>query len=259
MTNAQLQQALAAEGYPLLIDGVLGPRTTAAIKDFQLKQNLLVDGVAGPRTLAALMGTKPRWALTQQALISAAKSLKVPVAAVQAVAEVESAGAGFIADGLPTILFERHVFFKRLKLHGFDAMLVSRQHPDIASSIPGGYKGGMSEHERLARAAAIHPVAAIESASFGRFQIMGYHWARLGYASAPAFNAAMSTSESHQLEAFSAFIKSDPALHQALKSQHWANFARLYNGPEYAKNRYDQKLSAAFKRLGGVSLQGSRA
>ena len=32
----------------------------------------------------------------------------------------------------------------------------------------------------------------------------------------------------------------------ALQKKDWKAFARLYNGPAYAQNRYDEKLSKAF-------------
>ena len=31
----------------------------------------------------------------------------------------------------------------------------------------------------------------------------------------------------------------------ALQSKDWKTFARLYNGPGYAQNRYDEKLAKA--------------
>lgn len=57
--------------------------------------------------------------------------------------------------------------------------------------------------------------AALESASWGAFQIMGYHWQRLGYASVQDFVTAMSASESQQFEVFTRFIETDPVLHKA--------------------------------------------
>ncbi|MCR5643911.1 MAG: N-acetylmuramidase family protein, partial [Prevotella sp.] len=32
----------------------------------------------------------------------------------------------------------------------------------------------------------------------------------------------------------------------ALQKKDWKAFARLYNGPAYAQNRYDEKLSTAY-------------
>jgi peptidoglycan hydrolase-like protein with peptidoglycan-binding domain len=57
MTIAQVQQRLNALGVPsplLVVDGKNGPKTTAAVKLFQMQQGLAVDGIAGPHTWAAL-------------------------------------------------------------------------------------------------------------------------------------------------------------------------------------------------------------
>ena len=50
----QLQIALVALGYPLVVDGEFGPRTEAAVRDFQQRNGLAVDGIAGPDTQVAL-------------------------------------------------------------------------------------------------------------------------------------------------------------------------------------------------------------
>ena len=51
----RLQQALAAVGYsPGKIDGHYGPATKRALEKFQKAKKLTVDGILGPKTLAAL-------------------------------------------------------------------------------------------------------------------------------------------------------------------------------------------------------------
>ena len=48
--TSDIQIKLNKLGYNLVIDGLRGPATIAAIKDFQLKNGLIVDGIYGPIT-----------------------------------------------------------------------------------------------------------------------------------------------------------------------------------------------------------------
>lgn len=244
-----LQQQLIKAGYKLEADGWFGDATEAAIKAFQRRVGLVEDGIAGIKTVGLLKsGTPDSRLLSQADLERAAKRLDVPLACICAVNEVESRGHGFLTDGRPVILFERHVMFERLAKNGLDAETLSKRYPAIVNRQRGGYSGGVAEYQRMAVAISIDPVSAGESASWGQFQIMGYHWQELGYASVDAFISAMIESESQQLEAFVRFIEADPELHKALKGRKWADFAKRYNGPAYKENLYDAKLTRAFER-----------
>ncbi len=55
----ELQQALNARGARLEVDGDFGPRTEAAVRDFQRRTGAAVDGVVGPQTLSKLASTPP--------------------------------------------------------------------------------------------------------------------------------------------------------------------------------------------------------
>jgi peptidoglycan hydrolase-like protein with peptidoglycan-binding domain len=48
------QQILNAEGYPAVADGLWGPATQKAVRDFQIANGLSADGQIGPQTKAAL-------------------------------------------------------------------------------------------------------------------------------------------------------------------------------------------------------------
>ncbi|WMN19834.1 N-acetylmuramidase family protein [Pseudomonas piscis] len=253
-----LQKNLNSHGSTLVVDGDYGDATEKAVRAFQLQAGLVVDGIAGEKTQAALAGDDCSQLLRNADLVSAAQRLDLPLASVYAVNEVESNGKGFFANGKPAILFERHIMYRQLRTPrhpGDDPTELKRhagelaaQYPAIINPSAGGYTGGTAEHQRLATARLIDDTAALESASWGAFQIMGFHWKRLGYASVQEFAAAMAASESQQFDAFVRFIEADPALHKALKARKWAEFARLYNGPNYQRNLYDTKLQRAYER-----------
>lgn len=49
-----VQQALVDAGFAVSVDGVFGPRTEEAVKQFQQQRGLTVDGIVGPATRSAL-------------------------------------------------------------------------------------------------------------------------------------------------------------------------------------------------------------
>lgn len=184
---------------------------------------------------------KPR--LSEEDFKRAAEALGTAVNVVKAVTAVESRGEGFLPTGEPVILFERHIFSRETNRR-FDA-----SHPDISNRKPGGYGSTSSQHKRLQRAAALDREAALRSASWGLFQIMGFNHEAAGHSTLQGFINAMYRSEGAQLDAFVDFIKADQTMWDALRSRRWAAFAARYNGPSYAKNQYDTKLAREFSRL----------
>lgn len=192
------------------------------------------------------MTTKPR--LTEADKIAAAKRLGIKLSALKAVCDIESRGNGFLDDGRPVILFERHVMYRQLKKQGIKADDFLYAQSDIVNRYAGGYKGGKAEWERFRTASLIHQQSAIESTSWGLFQIMGFHWQLLGYPTALSFTFDMEYNEFRQLHAFCTFIIKNPAMHKALKELRFAEFAKLYNGVDYQKNNYDIKLATAFAK-----------
>ena len=187
----------------------------------------------------ALEFSGPATRFDDKAIEAAAKKLGCAVAAVRAVIDVESRG-GFLADGRPKILFERH-YFSRLTKGAHDT-----KHADISNKKWGGYKGGAAEYDRLLRAVALNREAALQSASWGAFQIMGANFKIAGFKNVEDFVKAMVAGEPEQLDAFVSFVQ-NTNLDDELRRLDWAGLARGYNGPAYRTNKYDEKLAASYR------------
>jgi len=172
--------------------------------------------------------------------IDSAREIGCSVAAIKAVAEVESSGGGFLLDGRPKILFEAHKFSEYTKRR-FDAT-----HPNISSVSWNRklYRGGIGEYSRLQAAIELDHVAALKSASWGRFQILGANHLLCKFATVELFVAAHFHNENEQLDAFVSFVKSRK-LDGHMRTGNWAGFALGYNGRRYKENNYDVKLAAA--------------
>lgn len=192
-----------------------------------------------------------------EAWLRLSRQLEVEVATLRAVAEVESAGSGFLPppSDLPKVLFEGHVFH-RLTHGRFDA-----EHPNL--SYPTWdrkqYSGSSSgEWARLDAACVLDREAALQSASWGMFQIMGFNHAACGCGGVDAFVAAQSAGAEQQLALFARFIARAPYL-DALRRRDWAAFARAYNGSGYRANAYDTRLRDAYRRFAAAPPEAADA
>jgi hypothetical protein len=187
--------------------------------------------------------TGPGTPLTQDGVDQAVAATGADVASLWSVLEVETSGCGYLSDRRPKILFERH-FFHRLTDGRFDAT-----DPDVSNPVAGGY-GAPGDHQyvRLAAALQLDREAALRSASWGLGQIMGDNCVATGFDRVDDMVSSFVASENEQLLGMANFIASS-ALKQALATQDWTTFARLYNGPSFAKNRYDERLATAHARL----------
>ena len=176
----------------------------------------------------------------------AAGKLFCEVAAVKAVAEVESGGrSGFFKDKRPKILFESRYF------HKLTGGAHDQAHPGISTPTwVRNYVGGTKEYDRLQKAVALDRDAALKSASWGMFQIMGNNHRLAGFDDVESFVQAQTISEGEHLKAFVNFVINNH-LDDELRDRRWAEFARGYNGPGYRSNRYDEKLYDAYARHSG--------
>ena len=184
---------------------------------------------------------------------------------IKAIYKVESRGAGFLADGTPKILFERHIFYRELQKLGFKTL--ANQMSAIGTNLchprptpKGGYGGENAQHTRLQNAqnlllkarpdadeklqAQIHE-CALKACSWGLGQIMGFNHKLAGFATLQDFINAMYESEKAQLQAMISFLKS-AGLAGAMKRKDWHAIARTYNGAAYRKFDYHNRLARAY-------------
>jgi hypothetical protein len=219
MSPTEFQQWLNAHGQVVVVDGICGRQTRQAI-------------------IAAF--TNPCAAAVTDADIAAlADRLGCTVKQLRAVAKVESGGSAFDRFGRPKILFERH------KFHSFTG---GRFAPASFSNPKGG---GYNEDswEKLTHAACKDVQSAFAAASWGKFQVMAYHWDTLGYPSALEMAYSTVTGEAAHYEMLARYIEKNglkPAL-QKLSTDPERNvaFARAYTGPAFRTFRYHTKLAEA--------------
>ncbi len=258
-----LQENLIRLGYNLVADGIFGLGTQKVIKQFQQAKGLAVDGICGPKTWLAiehaLRSKAPAPAikaqdeeetinklLSEKDLRDFAQRYGLEVAAVKAVHEVESSGRGFKNNKIK-ILFEGHVFWRELKKRGIAPASKRAGNENVLypSWIRKYYN--QNQHSRLDKAKQIHEEAALSSASYGLFQVMGFHATALGFTHVKTFVEFMEISEANQLEVFGRFIKKNNLI-KYLKAKNWAGFALRYNGKGYKKNKYDTKMAKAYAK-----------
>lgn len=183
----------------------------------------------------------PALPLSEADIAAAATELGIEAAVIRAVDEVESRGHGFLPDKRPVILFERHVFSRRTS-HHYD---VTRPH--ISSPTPGGYgASGVHQYDRLAEAITLDRKAALQSASWGRYQVMGFNAELCGWHDVEAFVASMQESEAEHLKAFIGYCRANDLV-RFLATHDWRSFAAGYNGKGNVDD-YSQKLAVAYRK-----------
>lgn len=246
-------------GYNVKITDSFSLDVDAAVKQFQARNYLVVDGIVGPKTWQKLYALCPEILyhndklLSESDLIDFASRHGLELAVVKAVNEVESGGKGFLMNAKPVILFEGHVFFRELQKRGIDPRrYMNAGNRDVLYDkwTRNFYLGGVREYDRLHKAIQISDAdsfrqAALSSASWGSFQIMGFHAKSLGYADVDDFVNKMNLHEREHLDAFGRFLQVN-GLVPYLASRQWAKFAERYNGAGYKQNKYDTKLEKAY-------------
>jgi hypothetical protein len=79
-------------------------------------------------------------------------------------------------------------------------------------------------------------------------QVMGFHYAALGFKSVGEMYDFAKKSEKNQVELGLRFVKTKPKLYRALIIGDFPTVAFYYNGTNYRVNNYDVKLAKADKK-----------
>ncbi|ANF87638.1 hypothetical protein A7J50_4280 [Pseudomonas antarctica] len=267
-------------GSLLVVDGKCGALLVQRISDYQLNRLKVTkpDGVIDPqgRTFNSLVEDtrkanpdtpaaepdRQQWIteatcdggviLTEADFQSAATALgnAVSVNIIKAFATVESGGrSGFGPAKMPVIAYEGHLFRKYTQ-QKYDRSHPFLSYPYVEKAGPqwrANNKNQTTAWATLVAAYKLDPVAALMSASWGMFQIMGFNFAVCGYTTVFDFVTAMKTNAGLQLKAFVGFCSKNPALVKAIKSKDYVGMASHYNGKDYGD--YDKRIQKAFDAL----------
>lgn len=193
-------------------------------------------------------------------IIPEATKYNIEPAALWAIILTESAGSGFLSERYPwystitqcpknadepslKILFERHIMWKRLLARGISPAPLNRENPALCGPTwnRSYYQGGLLEyndildiynwaslydHERRES----YRKAALESASWGLFQIMGFNYKACGFENVDNLIIYLQQGETSQVEVILKWIKAVGLLDN-LQRKDWVGFSRGYNGP----------------------------
>jgi hypothetical protein len=255
-----VKRLLSTFGYKFAQNGEANAALNSAIGKFQAayvpaaKSDQLIE--PGGRTWNTLIGI----GRIKGSLDELAKKYDIEPAVILAIQSVESGNNGYLPDGRPKILFEGQIFWKMLKAAGKNPADFVEGNEDILFEKPdrSKYRGGVAEYVRLENAAKIDRVAALKSASWGEFQIMGFNHKAVGYPDVDSFVNSMKQPGAGQIRAVLAFIEHNKLLPLVRgPNKNWAKFAAAYNGPGYKKNQYDVKLQNAYDRFSRISKNES--
>jgi hypothetical protein len=181
--------------------------------------------------------------LTAGDFIRAAATLQCEAAVIRAFAEKESRGGGFLKGQILTVRFEGHIF-RRETDRKFDSSNPTLSHKYMPNCPYN--RGTISDWRRLEQARQLAGDVAFECASYGRFQIMGFHYKMLGYDSAYAMVQAFNVGEAAHLDAFVRFCQTQ-GLVPLLRARNWLKLAERYNGLDNASNNYAPELEALYE------------
>jgi hypothetical protein len=210
-----------------------------------------VDGLTGlDLTMASIYNARGKYLKEQAAKLAAAP------ADLAAVLLVESRGRGFDSGGNLVTRFENHVFFRRWgdkhkdvfdQHFTFDSQTKYKGHTfrkTASGDFATFHLNNGKELEVLAFARSLDDTAALESASYGAPQIMGFNHAKIGYKDVQSMVKQFHSGIRPQLDGMIAFIRNTKLCMEGLKNRDYVKFATGYNG-KGKENDYAPKIRTA--------------
>src|SRR5690606_8946549 len=155
------------------------------------------------------------------------------------IVEVEGSSDGFLDTYEPLLWFHGDVFSRHTQ-GAYDLVA-----PDISHEEAEDLGPASVQHDRLHKAARLNRNAALMSASWGKFRLMGYNYALAGFYSLQDFVSAMYKSEGEHLLAFVHYLKS-LSLDGDLKEKNWQAFTRKFKGAGEQEDVYARQLETAY-------------
>jgi hypothetical protein len=165
-------------------------------------------------------------------------------AAVAAFISVETGGLGFDSKTGKIIIQFEPAWFKKKALYA-PSGLWSLNKVDVQSEEWDAFNNAFSEN----------PNAAMESTSIGLGQIMGFHYARLGYKTVGEMWDDAKKGLDRQIWQICKFIATDVKLQSCIKSLDFDGVATIYNGSgykalaaKYGREPYNVSMEKAFNK-----------
>ena len=214
--------------------GKFGLAIDKATKAYQERAGVFADGIVGPITLRAAKADGYETPTKAEAVDAG-----IPGAVLEAFRRVES-------NGKPAaVRFEPHIFL--------------RLAPDLRGKVPYTrakyvWSTVSSETDRAAfdHAASLDAEAAVKATSWGLFQVLGSHLLDLydgdPVAAVEAFDA---DPESVSDKLVAKWFAANPRARYAANKEpiDWHTLARCYNGSQYAKHGYHERLRKTWSMI----------
>ena len=191
--------------------------------------------------------------LTDEILQQIAMKFNIEFAILKAVSQVESAGRGFYIDegkwlGELKVLFEGHYFYK------FTKGKYSKSRPDLCYKkwTRKYYRKGQEEFTRFLEASKLNKEAALLSASWGMFQIMGANHKDCGYSSVfEMIDSFYKGGEPEQLVAFLNYCTKRKGVNRDKKS---TNISLLL----HLKHRQFELFTGGYNGVGQINYYSTK-